>query len=433
MSSVLWRKRGRLEDVRRRRRPGNTAVEPRVLAVRALRSLRFGEVCPHEAHDGANTGRLVSATLSLSALIGLFLHLVVVERFDAVVASGAVGGVYLLSVAPGVLGMDRKLGWLAVQALWLAALMRSIAEDLSALVMVTHLLPVALVFLGRWAMEAAELALRVPLFVPAALVLVLAPLFTEDPWQFAAAAGWRVALVALAVVPLAALVVARFRRLPLTGVFDRAAADVAGNADEWVDVAGRMLRSRCLTTEHWPPARQLERFLRPSFEHSSLRADAARLRDLAGDGFRRQLRARFGKLLVGTTAITYALVYLLTVVAMPAALAEDWSKASVTTARVDGVVPWVAFDLPLWPYAGVAALFSAVAAVGFLTFCLTDETYTTTMADAVAGRPARLLIIMGAPYLFDGAKAAPVPVDPAPDPTPKPAPRLNRNGKKAGR
>ncbi|RAS67468.1 hypothetical protein C8D87_103807 [Lentzea atacamensis] len=373
-------------------------VKPRVLAVRALRSLGFGDVCVNEPHDWINQGRMVSGGLWVSAVLGLGVLAVAELGFSVLAAAGAVLAVVF---APLVLLMlnvitPRTNRYIVVCAWWVT--LGWLLFTNSALIMLTHLLPLALAVLGRWVLRAGLLARRMPLFLPAALVIVLAPMFTEDPWKFVASAGWRLAALAvLAVGPLLFLVLRRLRNVRLEQVMEQAGSAVSGDVDKSVRMGATMLRNRCIAREHWPRPKELNRFLKLAHQ----KPDVGRLCELAAREFPRRVRGRLISLLIGTSAATYAVIYLLTVVAMPSSLAEAWSGTPTTYVDLD--VVWRGLDvmLPVWPYAGVASLFSIIAAAGLLAAALTDDVYTNAVVDVVYGHLARLLIVVGVPFLAD--------------------------------
>ena len=378
-------------------------VQSRVLAVRALRSLDFGDVCATEPDDGINGSRTFSGVLTVSAVSGLVVFAMAGLGLTLVPAVCLVALVLVLPFSLLLMSLiPPRWNRRAIVSLWALTSIWLVVDDRSAVIMVTHMLPIALTVLGRWALRAGLLVRRIPLFVPAALVIVLAPVFTEDPWKFVASAGWRLALLALvAVGPLLVLVLLRLRKIPLDKVFERAAASVGGDVDQAVATGATMLRSRCVSRENWPTPKELNRFLRPAYAKPEMDRYAGRLRELTASTFRRRGIFRFLTLLAGTSAATYVLIYALIAVAMPPDLAEAWSGAVPTRAVIGGLWPGLTLELPLWPYTGVAALFSIVAAVGFLGAALTDEGYTNTVIDAVLGHLARLLLLVGAPYLRD--------------------------------
>lgn len=432
--SAMFRNPSELDRIRRTRRPNRAEVEPRVLAVRALRSLGFDSVCAGELEDHANSGRMFSGSLSTATVVGLALSLHVVARFGVLLSFGYVIGAVVVLIALSLVDVLTPKRVLAVLVLaWMIAGVLIIVNGRSVDILLTHMLPFVVVLVARWCIRAGQLAIRIPLFIPAALVIVLAPLLTSDPWQFVAQAKGRLVWVAIiAIVPLLTLVLVKFWRIPLDRVFDRAADVVKNDTERSIAIGMRMLRSRCLTREHWPEPKRLRRFLNQSYSDHVLRSEVPQLRDLAASAFRRRCVVGFLTLLMGTSAITYVLIYLLAIVAVPLDLAKSWSQSQLSTVSLTPL-PGASVELPLWPYTGVASLFSIVAAVGFLSFALTEETYTTALVDVVFGRLAQLLITIGAPFLFDGGKAKPAVVDSANDGSPTKSIRSVNIKNKSGR
>ncbi|PWR10598.1 hypothetical protein DKT69_28550 [Micromonospora sicca] len=211
---------------------------------------------------------------------------------------------------------------------------------------------------------------------------------------------WRLVFLAvIALAPLLVLVLRRLRRVDLVPLFGRAMKDIGDDKERAIEVGVRMLNGRILRSrEHWAEPALLRKLLARSYQRQVLEPMATDLRLIASGVLRRQSIGRFLTLLAGTTASTYLLNYSLVILAMPRPLAEKWSGVRPSTAVLS--FPFdLQVTLPLWPYTGVAGLFAIVAAVGFLAFSLTDETYTTALTEAVFIRPARLLLIVGVPYL----------------------------------
>ena len=407
--SALGRFPKRYEIYRRSGPRKRHKVALRILAVRALRSLGFGSYCVGEPNDFANSGRLFSATIFLAALVGLLLWLMGPIGFSWW------GALIILSGALVVMGTLSGCGLITPKFFFLLAVLSWVIVGLETLVtghgleqVLILLLPVVLVITLRWAARAAELTMRVPLFIPAALVIVIVPLLTRDPWLFAAEARWRLVFVGIfGIVPLFLLVVWRFRRLALDDVFDHALKAITDDVDRAVEEGTRMLRSRCLMLEDWPESKDLNRFLSQPWKSSSYRVQVQELQAITASTFRRKCIWRFFTLMAGTSIATFIIIYCLAVAAIPGALVIEWSKVHPTTFILRNIVPDYPLALPLWPYTGVAALFSILAAVGFLAYALTEEVYNNTLVDAIFGRIARLLLIIGVPFRFDGGRVEP--------------------------
>jgi hypothetical protein len=414
ISSAYWYS-DEVDPIRRGRRPNRQEIEPQTLAIRALQRFGFSSVCAGEPNDLANRGQVFSGTISAATGVGIILSLkfgLNLSFLEAVLIFMVTTIMLILSsvlIRPmGAQGMLIPTICLAVLIIsWIGIGVAVISAGHGRELLVSYVAPFVTVFVLRWSGRALRLATEVPLFIPAALVIVVAPMFTGDPWRFAAAARMRLLYVAvITVVPLLALVLSRFSRMPLGPVFDRAVKSIEEDAN--VTASARIfLRKRCLTREHWPRQSKLDSYFHRPYQKDVLEPRAAELRNLASAVFHRRARSSLVSLLIGTFAATYLIAYVLAASAVPSGLAKDWSNTSPTVITIRPV-PEFRIELPWWPYTGVAFLFSIISAVGFLALALTEETYTTALVDATFGRIARLLIIAGVPFLFHGGRVKPV-------------------------
>jgi hypothetical protein len=410
------------DPIRRKMRPTRREIDPKALTVRALRKYGFGVVCAGEPEDHANSGRLFSGTLTSATLIGLVLSLKIgigLSLLDAILV--VITSFLILLLAAITLKPIGNHGMLVptiaqifLLSFWVIVGILMISKGRGSEITITHVAPFAVAVVIRWAIRAVNLATQVPLFIPAALVIVVAPLFTGDPWHFVALARARLFFVAIiTITPLLALAVVRFNRLPLDPVFERAAKTVEDNRRDAVDTAKKILRKRVLTREHWPRPALLESFLHRPYQPDLLHQEATKLNKISSKAFYRRAVFEFMSLTIGTFVATFTLVYMLAIFSVPLTLAQDWSTIRPKTIQIHtGAV--LHLTLPIWPYLGVALMFSIVATVGFLAFALTEESYTTALVDATFGRLARLLIIVGAPFLFSSgavrsSSASPLP------------------------
>ncbi|MFI7081445.1 hypothetical protein ACIBO1_29515 [Micromonospora sp. NPDC049903] len=335
-----------------------------------------------------------------SAIGGLIVWIMVTFHINLFIAVLSIAAFFLLLLMLQILRILRPRVTLSVTVLiWGASAVHASANMGPIALLLICVAPILSIVALRASVRAAILALRVPAFIPAALALVLAPLFTEDPWRFAAASQERIFLLGgIAVLPLLFMVLLRLRRIPLEPIFERAGSALVADADRAVEVSQRILKSRVRSTEHRPPAEAIEPFLRRGFQGHHFAATLDELRLRATSEFRRRAALRVLSLLAGTTTATYALIYSMTAATMPAPLAADWSNASFSEVSLEWLLG-MPITVPLWPYVGVAGLFSIVAAVAFLALILTEESYTTAVIDAVYGHLATLLIATGAPLL----------------------------------
>jgi hypothetical protein len=400
-------------------RPNRRDIDPEILTIRALRKIGFAAICELEPPDSANAGRRLSGILAAVVLIGIVLALrigagipylagiviVIAAVFCLVSLSASVKplGRYGMLIPTAALGI-LVLGWAAL-GVWFS-IKGHVTEIVTA-----YVFSIFAVLVFRWMGRALKLVAKVPIFVPAALVVVVAPLFTGDPWRFVSAARFRLSYVAIVTLaPLMILVISKFKNLSLDQTFARAADAIAKNPDEARTYGKKILRSTCLTRENWPRIAELESFFRRPYGRDQLSKQVADLSRAASPAFHRRAAFELTSLLIGVILVTYVFVYMLAVLAVPVKLAQDWSNVNPVIVAIHPIAQWEV-NLPVWPYAGVAFLSSVVTAVGFLALALTEETYTTAVVDTVFGGLARRLIIVGAPYYFHGGRAKRIAAD----------------------
>jgi hypothetical protein len=175
----------------------------------------------------------------------LSLWLVLGLRFWAALL--IVLGILLLPLPLGrVIRGAHRGSYLAVVATWLLCALYAVVTGRSETLPVTFVLPIVVPFAALWIARTAQLAVRIPLFVPAALAVVVAPLLTEDPWAFVAQSRWRLAfLAAIVLIPLLLLVVRRLRRVELAPI-DRAAGIIAADEKAAAALGAKMLNGRIM-------------------------------------------------------------------------------------------------------------------------------------------------------------------------------------------
>lgn len=204
----------------------------RRLLVRGLRREGAGKLCKEESPDSTLWAELVSVALLSSALLGLVIF--AVERLGwsfwgtvgALVLAPPVALALTKLATPALPYLLVLLGWAVAGAVQLAG------PGLGALAL-THALPFAVVFGARWGWGALRLAAGIPLFVPVALIVVLSPLLSEDPWRLGAVAGSQlVALAVVAILPLLGLVAGHLLRLSVTETFAAAAERLSPEREE---------------------------------------------------------------------------------------------------------------------------------------------------------------------------------------------------------
>ncbi len=403
------------------------------LTVRALRSRGFGVICEGQPGDSANSGRRYSFTISMSTYLGLLLSLTVGLRLNIGVALAAAVGFPVIglpilrrvfNIPPAVILGSMVLAWIALG-------IKFAQDNHPEKILITHALPFITFFVVVALYQAMYLASRVPLFLPAALALVVAPLLTQDPWQYVTEARWRLAwLIFPTYGPLLLLVLRRISGISLDKVFEKARESICGDVSGAIEAGRATLTGHCLTGEEWPDKDEVDTYLRRSFQDYTFQPATAEIQKRSGEVFLEKCRRDLVILLAGITLVTFILVYGIAVLTVPGPLAENWAGSSSVVAFVHihtgfhGII----IGLPWWPYAGIAVVFSIIAGVGFLSYALTDEVYENALLEAIVGAKARGLLVVGAAYLKENPSTTVT--DQATDSNQQPRP-LNREARRA--
>jgi hypothetical protein len=242
-----------------------------------------------------------------------------------------------------------------------------------------------------------RLASHVPLFIPLALIIVLLPLLTEDPWRLATEARGRIAVVAvISVIPLTLVLIRRIMKMDVQAVFEDANGRIENESSRFSEAASRLLGKMRDSSSEPDFARDsarsaLEDSYRDADDHLP---EAIRLTSRA---LRVEATQKLLVLIAGISLAVWSLIYLLAVAAMPVSLAERWSGHDVALWQFSSLGLDVC--LPLGPYLLVSGLLATVACVGFLGFVLTEDQYSESLWQAVLHRTAEDCLMLAVPYL----------------------------------
>ncbi|MEV6242845.1 hypothetical protein [Lentzea sp. NPDC051838] len=256
-----------------------------------------------------------------------------------------------------------------------------------------YFVPLLVIFAAKWGIAALTLAATIPLFVPVAFIVVLAPLLTEDPWRLASEmGGGRIALLSvIAVIPLVVLAVRRVAKSSTRDALAHGFSTVG--KDENPHVTAAEIAYKVRASDEKPKKQELEaRYLnafRVPLDDECVDAIAATVKKRLKW---RSLRRVF-VLVFGIAIVAFVMIYALAVAAMPSHLARDWSKhADIATLGFQ--IFGNQIDLPVGPYLSVALLFTTLATVGFLAFASTDDKYADAIIRSVVLIPAERLAYM---------------------------------------
>jgi hypothetical protein len=260
-------------------------------------------------------------------------------------------------------------------------------------------LPTLIITFGRWAIGALSAAARLPLFIPVALIIVLAPLLTEDPWKLATAAGSQLIWLALlAILPLTVVLVVRLTRTDVRSEITLAIEQNTESPTSAEQIAAEMVSNLTIQGEKAAVNEpELAATISESYRGSVSKERIETLIEGARRRFRLQLLRRLMRLLVGTAAATYCLVYLLAWAAMPIALAKEWSAQDVPTQVASFL--GVTLLIPLGPYLQVSALLAILATAGFLAFASTEDRHEDAVRATLVSSHVNELVLLALPYL----------------------------------
>jgi hypothetical protein len=248
--------------------------------------------------------------------------------------------------------------------------------------------------------RALQAAAHIPLFIPVAFIIVLAPLLTGDPWKLASEAGIQlVALALLAITPLMILLVVRLARVSIVAVISRASADIDDAAPATAKVASKIASKMTVQAEKPElDEAQLASYLVPAYGETFRNDHAGAIIAAAGKQFKVKLIIRLFKLVMGIGTATYALIYFLAWAAMPINLATLWSGHSVPVQEI--ALFGMSVNFPLGPYLQVSALLAILSIAGFLAFSSTEDRYGDAIYNSIVHRPAVQLVTLALAYLY---------------------------------
>ena len=391
----------RVATYRKNKRPNRRAVGCEVLAARVLHGSGFASLLTSASTDLANAGRKFSLSVTLATLFGLFLCQTTYMRWSVLVALlVTIGLVAVLLFIRIVTGSPSFFVLVALILGWVLLVIASASREPTSLLW-TVVAPIFLSVVVRWAARVGRLAVQLPLFVPAAIVLVLVPMLTQDPWIFVAHVnpGRIVLLAAVAVTPLVVLVARRVRRTSLEEFLSSVVVEISADQDLAESRGTAQLRSRCLTSEHWPERSRTDPFLSRGYSTSMLNRFSTHFMNHGAGSLRLHGVLRLLGLLASTTAITFVINYSITAVAVSPDLIAEWSELRVSYSPAPNLLPGVPLLVPTWPYTGVAALFAVIAAAGLLSLALTDDRYEAAFINVLLREEAKNVMTVGAGYL----------------------------------
>ena len=364
-----------------------------VLAARALR-YHGGKALLKEAKSDFSVG---AGRFSIWLLVYILVSLVYIATSELnwafyTAVFSVVFTLLLGTVALHVKACTAQSFYLLFVAAWIVAFAwLAIAGSGRALVVI-YLLPVVAVLAVKWGISALSLAATIPLFIPVAFIIVLAPLLTEDPWRLSSEmSASRIAfLFCISVVPLAVFALIRVAKHPTHDALVSAFAAVRADREAHVTAAGIAFKVK--SAQEQVAKEDLELKFKNAFRIELDGKCVAHFSSTLDKKLKRRSLRRLFVLVAGISISTFALIYTLAVVSMPVNLAQDWSKREVEYLRFDLI--WYQVSLPVGPYVSVSLLFATLATVGFLAFASTDDKYSDAIIRSVSLLPAERLAYM---------------------------------------
>jgi hypothetical protein len=367
--------------------------------VQALRKERCGRLCRGEPSDTRHIASLLSQALTWSMVASQVFWLMIDLDLDLWQAGGIVGLFLIALVIFAAVTKRTDTAALVILAAWVATAVVSFFEAGIGSVLLTHLLPFALVPLGVSMWRAVSFAGEVPFLLPIALLVVFLPLLSQDLWVVGDQIGWQLlALAAVALGPLLVILGVRFARVDVGAAFGESAA---GLLDSDGELRVRVLKAieeapRSSPVAEPPSEDWLWTRLEPLYRKGDLLARASEIGEAARPRFRRQILLRLSRFVIGTVAFFGGFVYLLAWAAIPLSTSSGWVGHPIETETIEFAGLHAA--VPTFPYISVALLLAIVAAAAFIAFALTEDRYSTALSDVLVGKPARRCLTLAVPY-----------------------------------
>jgi hypothetical protein len=251
-----------------------------------------------------------------------------------------------------------------------------------------------------------------PLLFPVVVLLLFFPLLSADVWKATAQVSWS-QLLGLSAVILLPVLIFLYRRLAgsLRAICCREAEIIATAPDTeptiravarrlgkeragWLRLSAGNLVATGLDSAEFGP------YLATAL-HSALR---------------RHLALTLGFVLIGGAVVLFAYIYALAFLVVQTHVAASWSEQAIPHATIHALGVDLAF--PTGPYIRVTALLASLALGAFLALILTEDRYSSMLAEALINRPIRVMLALALPYLALGEAAIFKARSEAPQPSP---------------
>jgi hypothetical protein len=378
--------------------PKFEASDLRVGLVQTLRDSGFGEICSNEPQTPEKTSDGLGAALISTFVITL--SIVAAQQFNlsfalAVVVAGAIL-VFLTAVA----AIDARISTALLISAWIiTGLTQLFGSNLEALA-VSHGLPLVLTFTLYWLFRGrlAATAKSMPLLFPIVLIFIFIPLFSADLWRDASRLNpyMMTAVAGLSILPVLLMLRSRLHG-SIESVFQVQAKRLE-TEDEPENTTIKETQTAIGKEGSWLVERgPLLSLIRKSFDPPYASEYASVAGALMATSFKKRITLRLFPLVIAVVTALSAYIYCLAWAAVPIATASEWTNGPVSTESVSLLNQTV--HLPTGVYLQGAALLGIVAASVFFAFVLTDDRYSTSLADTLVHEPVKKCLLLAAPYL----------------------------------
>jgi hypothetical protein len=372
----------------------NRAQYLRVSLAQALRKEHFGRLCKDEPSDWTHLSSILSQGMTWSMVLALVVWLLVRVELTLWQAIGVVGGFLLLLAL--FAAATKRFGVAAsfIVLLWVGTGVQSLVVAGLVGLLVTNILPFAVVALAVWTWRVLVLASAVPLLLPVALVVVFLPLLTQDLWILGDEIGIQlVSVAAVALAPPLLFLALRYRRTEVEAQFSTALQRlvVSGAIRDELLVA---IKSAPRETVEEPPSDDwMWGQLKGAYEGPNRAEELTLIANQIRGPFRRQCIYRLFRLAAGAATLSGVFVFVLAWAAIPVSTSARWIGHSVDMTTVSFAS--ISFELPVAPYVSVAALLAVVATAALVAFALTEDQYSEALGEVLVSRPAERCVLLG--------------------------------------
>jgi hypothetical protein len=370
----------------------------RQLLVRSLRNDGLGAVCRGEPRTHEDLSTRLSYVFMTAMTLGVTFILADWWELGFYGWLGVTAGL-LLVLGLSSLWTSPQAAALVLALTWVALVVAQIGQGESGDLVETALVPFALTTAAVWILRGRRLttvAKSAPLLLPVTLIVLVAPLVSEDVWEAADALGPGeiMAIASLTIVPLL-IVFVRQLRTEVPEILDAAVAKVAQDNETQARAIGRTVR---LVEEEQRDATRtvVEEDLSKVFSSGFSTDTQQAVTGALTRPLRRAVIRRAMTTAGGLAVAVFAYLFLLTWALVAVDVAEVWLDRSIPIETV--AFPGMAVDVPTGPYVTIAALVGVIATAVLLAYVVTEESYSRELSAALLEDPIEDGLSVALPY-----------------------------------